>query len=132
MNIMMKKLLLLTAVFLAALSVSAQRTISGQVIDSEEKEAVIQATVALLKTDSSMVSNAVTVEDNSIEYTLGEAEEHRVLTETVPNALELTAFPLFGAAGFPESVYVGVVANSPRLDRAEAYIRALTLSPESP
>jgi hypothetical protein len=57
---MMKKLLLLTAVFLAALSVSAQRTISGQVIDSEEKEAVIQATVALLKTDSSMVSNAVT------------------------------------------------------------------------
>ena len=60
MNIMMKKLLLLTAVFLAALSVSAQRTISGQVIDSEEKEAVIQATVALLKTDSSMVSNAVT------------------------------------------------------------------------
>ena len=70
-----------------------------------------------------MVSNAVTVEDNSIEYTLGEAEEHRVLTETVPNALELTAFPLFAAAGFPESVYVG---------RAEAYILALTLSPESP
>ena len=57
----MKRLLLLMAVMLtAALSVQAQRTISGKVIDSEEQEAVIQATVALLKSDSSLVTNAVT------------------------------------------------------------------------
>ena len=38
----------------------AQRTISGKVIEQDSKEAVIQATVALLKTDSSLVTNAVT------------------------------------------------------------------------
>ena len=38
----------------------AQRTISGKVIEQDSQEAVIQATVALLKTDSSLVANAVT------------------------------------------------------------------------
>ena len=38
----------------------AQRTISGKVIEKDTQEAVIQATVALLKTDSSLVANAVT------------------------------------------------------------------------
>ena len=56
----MRKLILLLAVLLtSALSVRAQRTISGQVID-DQKEAVIQATVALLKTDSTLVGNTVT------------------------------------------------------------------------
>ena len=56
----MKRILLLMAVmFSAALSLQAQRTISGTVID-DEKEPVIQATVALLKNDSSLVTNAVT------------------------------------------------------------------------
>ena len=56
----MKRILLLMAVTLsAALSLQAQRTISGTVID-DEKEPVIQATVALLKNDSSLVTNAVT------------------------------------------------------------------------
>ena len=57
----MKRILLSMAVLMiAALSAQAQRTISGKVIDSDEKEAVIQATVALLKSDSTMVANAVT------------------------------------------------------------------------
>jgi len=38
----------------------AQRTVSGTVIDGEEGEAVIGATVALLKADSSLVANAKT------------------------------------------------------------------------
>ena len=44
----------------AALSIQAQRTISGTVVDKEENEAVIQATVSLLKQDSTLVTNAVT------------------------------------------------------------------------
>ena len=39
------------AVVLSALSMQAQRTITGKVVD-EANEAVIQATVSLLKTDS--------------------------------------------------------------------------------
>ena len=54
-------LLFFVAFFVSVLSLHAQRTISGQVIDKDEQEAVIQATVALLKGDSTtIVSNAVT------------------------------------------------------------------------
>ena len=42
------------------LSVFAQRTVSGKIVDGDLNEAVIQATVALLNTDSSLVTNAVT------------------------------------------------------------------------
>ena len=38
----------------------AQRTVSGKVIEQDSKEAVIQATVSLLKADSSVVSNTLT------------------------------------------------------------------------
>ena len=51
----------MAVLLLTALSAQAQRTISGRVVDSDQKEAVIQATVALLKSaDSTMVTNAVT------------------------------------------------------------------------
>ena len=57
----MRQILLSMAVCLmAALSAQAQRTVSGTVIDSDMQEAVIQGTVALLKTDSTLVANAVT------------------------------------------------------------------------
>ena len=57
----MKRIVFLMAVMLTAvLSTQAQRTITGKVIDANEKEAVIQATVALLKADSTLVGNAVT------------------------------------------------------------------------
>ena len=57
----MKRILLLTiVVFLTTAASMAQRTVTGTVVDSEQKEAVIQATVAMLKKDSTMVANAVT------------------------------------------------------------------------
>lgn len=57
----MKRFFILMAVlFTAVLSVFSQRTITGTVIDSDEKEGVIQATVALLKADSTLVGNVMT------------------------------------------------------------------------
>ena len=58
----LRRVLLLLAVLLCpALALQAQRTVSGHVIDKDEQEGVVQATVALLKTDSTtLVSNAVT------------------------------------------------------------------------
>ena len=47
----------------------AQRTVSGKVIEQDTKEAVIQATVALLKSDSSLVTNAVTNMDGQFRLT---------------------------------------------------------------
>ena len=60
-------------------------------------------------------SNEVVLSDNSIEYQLGEAETHQVETETVQNALDVSTLPLFARAGFPDAVYIGVIANSERL-----------------
>jgi len=57
----MKRIVLSLALLVAtAAAALAQRTISGTVIEEDSKEAVIQATVALLKGDSSLVANAVT------------------------------------------------------------------------
>ncbi len=56
----MKRVLFLLFVCATVLSVQAQRTISGRVVDDEQKEAVIQATIALLKTDSTVAANTVT------------------------------------------------------------------------
>jgi len=53
--------LFVLALMMAGISAHAQRTISGSVVDKDEHEAVIQATVALLKNDSTtIVTNAVT------------------------------------------------------------------------
>ena len=57
---MKRFLLLLVVIATTASAALAQRTISGKVIEQDSEEAVIQATVALLKTDSSLVANAVT------------------------------------------------------------------------
>ena len=54
----------------AALSMQAQRTVTGKVIDSDQKEAVIQATVALLTAkDSTLKANAVTSASGQFQLT---------------------------------------------------------------
>ena len=57
----MKRFLLMMAViFSAALSVHAQRTITGTIVDQATNEPLIQASVVLLKTDSAQAASAVT------------------------------------------------------------------------
>ena len=51
---------IIIALFLSPAGALAQRTVSGTVIDKELNEAVIQATVALLKPDSTLAATAVT------------------------------------------------------------------------
>jgi uncharacterized membrane protein YgcG len=51
---------MMAVILTTTITAQAQRTITGKVIDSDQKEAVIQATVALLKQDSTLCSNAVT------------------------------------------------------------------------
>lgn len=75
---------------------------------------------------SCLTKNLVVLEDNAIEYNLGEAEEYTAVTESVPNALALSRLPLFQAAGFSGEVYLGVIANSPRLSECAEYLAFLT------
>jgi len=50
----------MTVFFSTVLSIQAQRTVTGRIVDGDQKEPVIQATVALLKKDSTLAGNAVT------------------------------------------------------------------------
>lgn len=75
-----------------------------------------------------LTANQVILEDNSVEYSLNEAQEYTAVTETVYNALELTPLSAFQEAGFSGSVYIGVIANTPRLPACQDYLDYL-LSP---
>jgi len=72
-----------------------------------------------------LTTNTVILEDNAIEYTLGEADRYQAVTEEVTNGLDVSAFPMFQEAGFPEPVYLGVVGNSPRFPAVIQYIEYL-------
>ena len=68
-----------------------------------------------------IVENDVTVEDNSIEYQLREAEELIIVTESVGNALRLDTLPLFSGQ-FQDALFLGVVANTPRREVCLDYL----------
>lgn len=68
-----------------------------------------------------LTENQIVLEDNALEFHLNEAQEHTVVTETAWNAVELTQLPTFQEAGFSGSVYVGIIANTPRLPECLSY-----------
>ena len=72
-----------------------------------------------------LVSNTVVLEDNTIAYQLGEAESHELVTEEAINGLDVSRLPLIASAGFPEATYLGVLANSERLDACADYLAYL-------
>ena len=61
-------------------------------------------------------SNDVIVRDNEVEYELGEAEEYEADTILVDNALDLSGTTAFN--GLSDTVYLGIIGNTPRLDTA--------------
>ena len=71
---------------------------------------------------SYLTANTVILEDNAIEYNLNEAPSYESVTEDVVNALAVTDLPVFRAAGFPDAVYLGVIANSARTEWVLRYL----------
>lgn len=69
--------------------------------------------------------NLVIYEDNAREAALDESVSYQAVTGEERNALECTGWSLFSGAGFSEPVYLGVSANSPRLERALDYLHYL-------
>ena len=72
-----------------------------------------------------LAENAVVLSDNAIEYRLGEAENYEETVEAAVNALRVSDMPRFAAAGFSGAVYLGVIANSPRLPAVLDYLSYL-------
>lgn len=76
-----------------------------------------------------LVENTVILSDNDIEHRLDERVPYRAETEAAANAILVSAFPLFEHAGFSGDVFLGVIANSARMDAVNQYIDYLTAAP---
>lgn len=72
-----------------------------------------------------LTENTVIIEDNSIDYALKKTRRYKAVTEDAVNGLDLSASPIFQEAGFPEAVYLGIIANTPRTPAVIQYIEYL-------
>lgn len=72
-----------------------------------------------------LVMNLEILEDNSSELLLDSSLEYESTTTEYPMAVDLSKLGLMKHAGFQDSVYLGIIGNSPRMDAAAAYLRYL-------
>ena len=78
-----------------------------------------------------LTENVVVLEDNAIEYNLNEADEYHEVTALSTNAIDLSDIPVIRDAGFPDSIYLGIIANTPRLERCTVYLEYLLSAEET-
>lgn len=71
------------------------------------------------------MENEVVLESNAIDVQLNTATEYHIVTETVPNGLDVSTFPLFQNAGFDGAVYMGFIANTGHFDTDISYLEYL-------
>lgn len=69
-----------------------------------------------------IVTNTFIAEDNSFELQFDSTIPYRAVTEEYPMGLDISQTGFMKQAGFPETVYLGIIANSPRKDTALAYL----------
>lgn len=87
----------------------------------------------LMKTDPKLYQqlsdliqiNTVILDDNAVEFSLGEADEYISETEDIKNGLDVSSAALLKDAGFPDTVYLGIIENSIHKEEAVNYIRYL-------
>lgn len=72
-----------------------------------------------------LVKNIVIIEDNLEEVQLDSSVTYEAVTDEYPLGLNLSHTKLMENAGFEDTVYLGIVANSPRIDTAVKYITYL-------
>ena len=87
---------------------------------------ILTGNAALLNSvEPYLTANPVILADNAIEYQLGEAAKYEATTREAVNSIDVSALPAFARAGFSEHIYLGVIANSPRLSSALQYFEYL-------
>ncbi len=74
---------------------------------------------------AALTTGTAVLEDNATDVQLNPSVEYHAVTEDFPMALELSQSPVIRRAGFNGSVYLGIIANTPRAETAAAYIRYL-------
>lgn len=77
-----------------------------------------------------LVSNILILEDNADDLALDDSISYSAVTQEALYGLDLSETALIRQAGFGDTVYLGVIANSPRLDTVMEYLRYLTAEKE--
>ena len=71
------------------------------------------------------VTNTVILEDNSEDLLLDGSAVYHAETESYPMGLDLSASPMIQKGGFQETVYLGIIKNSPRIHTVFDYLEYL-------
>ena len=101
-----------------------QMSSSGLLLDLKD---IFDKDKELIKTlGSLLVENEVILEDNAVAYDLGKDESYNAKTESFQNAIEITKLPLFAKSGFDKEVYLGIIANTKRIDECINWLKYLT------
>lgn len=72
-----------------------------------------------------IVNNTFIAEDNSFELQFDASIPYSAVTEEYPMGLDISQTDFIKQAGFPETIYLGIITNSPRKDTALAYLHYL-------
>lgn len=72
-----------------------------------------------------LVSNVFILEDNADDLALDDTIPYAAITKEALYGLDMSDAPLIRRAGFQDTVYLGIIANSPRLDTVMEYLRYL-------
>ncbi len=76
-----------------------------------------------------LANNIVILEDNGAEAALDASVPYTAVTQAHSFGLDLSGTALIRQAGFGDTVYLGVVANTPRKEMVIEYLRYLTGAP---
>ena len=90
-------------------------SMSGYLLD-------IRNTISFDKVSASIVYNDVLINDNRIDYLLDEDTSLDLSSRSEANGIDLSAFPVIKKAGFPETLYLCVIANTPRIETISLFI----------
>ena len=97
---------------------------SGFLLDLSNTEVADEAFLAA--TSTSLATNTIVISDNKVEVEMGQADEYEADTYEAQNALDVTHASVLAALAPEGPFYLGVIANTPRLDVALAYMAYFT------
>ena len=72
-----------------------------------------------------LTEGTVILEDNSVEYSLNEADTYEAVTEQQVNAIDVSEFRIFRNAGMDGKLYLGVIGNTPRIEKVREFLAYL-------
>jgi len=69
-----------------------------------------------------ITSNEIILSDNSIDVALGESAERIYESTPSKNGVIVSDLPIFQDAGFSDDVFIGIIANTPRIQFVTKYL----------